>query len=146
MPGRGAVRDHRDRLRPRMRRVRPDLDVEHRGEAAESLGADAEPIHLLVELEAQLLVPVPRIPGGHQPAPIVGTVSSTQSTIESEGFSIANFDLFSEPAPFAATSTATVFPGTSSMWITAGVLSFVFLRPKTGSSTMDARSLLSGCR
>jgi len=88
----------------------------------------------------------PSIPGGHQPAPIVGTVFSTQSTIESEGFSIVNFALFSEPAPLAATSTSTVFPGTSSMWITAGVLSFVFLRPKTGSSTMEARSLLSGCR
>ena len=43
------------------------------------------------------------MPGGHQPAPIVGTVFSTQSTIESDGLSIANFDLFSEPPPFAAT-------------------------------------------
>jgi len=32
-------------------------------------------------------MPMPRMPGGHQPAPIVGTVLSTQSTIESDGFS-----------------------------------------------------------
>jgi len=43
-------------------------------------------------------------------------------------------------------SDAVVFPGTISVWITAGVLSFVFLRPKIGSSTMEARSVLSGCR
>ncbi len=47
-------------------------------------------------------MPMPSIPGGHQPAPIVGTVFTTQSTIESDGFSITNFDLFSEPPPFAA--------------------------------------------
>ena len=38
---------------------------------------------------------------------------------------MTNFDLFSEPPPFAATVTSTVSPGTSSMWMTAGVLSFV---------------------
>ena len=58
--------------------------------------------------------PMPSMPGGHQPAPIVGTVFSTQSTIESDGFSITNFDLFSEPPPFAAIFTSTVLPGTSS--------------------------------
>ena len=35
-------------------------------------------------------MPMPSIPGGHQPAPIVGTVLSTQSTMESEGLSMAN--------------------------------------------------------
>ncbi len=43
--------------------------------------------------------------------PSSGTVSSTQSTIESEGFSIVNIDLFSEPPPLAATVTSTVLPG-----------------------------------
>jgi hypothetical protein len=66
--------------------------------------------------------------GRHQPAPMVGTVLSTQSTTESEGLSIANFALASEPPPFAATSTSIVLPGTSSMLTTAGVLSPVFLR------------------
>ena len=84
------------------------------------------------------------MPGGHQPAPIVGTVFSTQSTIESEGLSITNFDLFSEPPPFAATLTSTVLPGTSSMWMTAGVLSRVLTRVNSGSARIEARSLLSG--
>ena len=50
-------------------------------------------------------------PGGHQPAPMSGTMSSTQSATESEGFSIANMDLFSEPPPLAATVISTRSPG-----------------------------------
>ena len=50
-------------------------------------------------------MPMPSMPGGHQPAPIVGTVLTTQSTIESDGFSIASLDLFSEPPPLAAISS-----------------------------------------
>ena len=38
-------------------------------------------------------IPKPSIPGGHQPAPICGTVSTTQSTMLSEGFNITNLDL-----------------------------------------------------
>ena len=91
-------------------------------------------------------MPMPSIPGGHQPAPIVGTVFRTQSTIESPGLSIANFALFSEPPPFAASRTSTESPGTSCTWITAGVLSRVFFRAKAGSATMEARKMLSGCR
>ncbi len=91
-------------------------------------------------------MPMPSMPGGHQPAPIVGTVFSTQSTIESDGLSIANFDLFSEPPPLAAIFTSTVLPGTTSMWTTAGVLSRVFFRAPAGSATIDARSVLSGSR
>ncbi len=59
-------------------------------------------------------MPMPSMPGGHHPAPMVGTVFNTQSTIESEGSSITNFDLFSEPPPLAATCTSTVSPGTIS--------------------------------
>ena len=90
-------------------------------------------------------MPMPSMPGGHQPAPMVGTVFSTQSTMLSDGLSIVNFDLFSEPPPFAATVTSTVSPGTTSMWITAGVLSRVFLRIPAGSDTIEARSTFSGC-
>ena len=91
-------------------------------------------------------MPMPMMPGGHQPAPIVGTVFSTQSTIESDGFSMTNFDFASEPPPLAATITSTVSPGTSVMFTTAGVLSPVFLRAPAGSARMLARSLLSSCR
>ena len=75
---------------------------------------------------------------------MVGTVFSTQSAMESDGFSMANFDLASEPPPLAATSTSTRLPGTICTLITAGVLSLVFLRAKSDSSRTDARSLLSG--
>ena len=109
-----------------------------------SIGSISDSLAINIAFSAVPPAPMPSIPGGHQPAPIVGTVFSTQSTSESDGLSITNFDLFSEPPPFAATFTSTVFPGTSSIWMTAGVLSRVFLRPKSGSSTIDARSLLSG--
>jgi hypothetical protein len=74
--------------------------------------------------------PMPSMPGGHQPAPIVGTVFSTQSTTLSLGLSITNLLLFSLPPPLAATVTSTVLPGTTLMCTTAGVLSLVFLRAK----------------
>src|SRR6267142_3751756 len=91
-------------------------------------------------------MPTPSMPGGHQPAPISGTISNTQSATESDGFSMANIDLFSEPPPFAATVISSVSPGANSVWITAGVLSRVLPRLNAGSETMDARSLLSGFR
>ena len=64
--------------------------------------------------------------------------------MESDGFSIANFDLASEPPPFAATITSTVSPGTILTLMTAGVLSLVLLRLPAGSASTEARSLLSG--
>jgi len=91
-------------------------------------------------------MPIPSIPGGHQPAPISGTISTTQSATESDGFNMANMDLFSDPPPFAATVISTASPATISVWITAGVLSRVLDRLNAGSDTMDARSLLSGSR
>src|SRR3546814_7183820 len=90
-------------------------------------------------------MPMPSIPGGHQPAPIFGTISSTQSTIESLGFSIANLVLFSDPPPLAATVMSSLSPGTTRVWMTAGVLSFVFVRLNAGSATIEARSRFSGC-
>ena len=64
--------------------------------------------------------------------------------MESFGFIITNLLLFSLPPPLEATITSTVLPGTMLMLMTAGVLSFVFLRSKIGSFRIDARSLLSG--
>ncbi len=102
--------------------------------------------HLAISIAFSGVPPMPSesIPGGHQSAPIVGTTDSTQSTIESFGSSIANFDLFSEPPPFAATITSTLSPGTSSTCVTAGVLSFVLTRLPSGSASTEPRSLLSG--
>jgi hypothetical protein len=60
-------------------------------------------------------MPMPSMPGGHQPAPMVGTVLSTQSTMLSLGLSMTIFDLFSEPPPLAATVTSSSSPGTTSM-------------------------------
>ena len=79
-------------------------------------------------------MPMPSMPGGHQPAPMVGTVLRTQSTTESEGLSMANLDLASEPPPLAATVMSTVSPVTSSTKTAAGVLSLVFLRVQAGSA------------
>ena len=45
-------------------------------------------------------MPMPSMPGGHQPAPMVGTVFSTQSTMESDGLSMAIFDLFLRTTAF----------------------------------------------
>ena len=89
-------------------------------------------------------IPMPNIPGGHQPAPIVGTVFNTQSTILSEGLSITNFALASDPPPLAAISTSTALPMTTSMCTTAGVLSLVLIRFPAGSFNIEARKILSG--
>ena len=91
-------------------------------------------------------MPIPSIPGGHQPAPICGSISSTHSTTLSLGFIIMNLDLFSLPPPLAATSMLTVEPGTRSTCSTHGVLSRVLRRVNAGSARTEARSLLSGLR
>jgi len=65
---------------------------------------------------------------------------------ESLGLSTAKRALFSEPPPLAAMVISTWSPGTSSVWITAGVLSPVLWRAPAGSSTTEARSGLSGSR
>ena len=76
-----------------------------------SIGSISDSFASSMAFSAVPPTPMPSMPGGHQPAPIVGTVFSTQSTIESLGLSITNFDLFSEPPPFAATVTSTSSPG-----------------------------------
>ena len=101
---------------------------------------------ITIAFSAEPPIPIPSIPGGHHPAPMVGTVFNTQSTIESLGLSIANFALFSEPPPLAERRTSMVSPGTISMCTTAGVLSRVLTREKAGSATIEARRRLSGRR
>ena len=91
-------------------------------------------------------MPTPRIPGGHQPAPILGTAERIQSVTESEGFSIVNIALASLPPPLAATSTVSLSPGTRRVWITAGVLSPVLTRAPFGSMSTEPRSTFSGVR
>src|SRR5690606_29714458 len=55
VPGGGAVGDHRHRQVGGMGRVVLDLHVQHGGQAAQALGADAEGVDLLVQLQPQLL-------------------------------------------------------------------------------------------
>src|SRR3546814_105936 len=57
-----------------------------------SIGSISDSLASSIAFSAVPPMPIPSMPGGHQPAPIVGTVFSTQSTIESDGLSIANFD------------------------------------------------------
>ena len=111
-----------------------------------SMGSINTSLAISMAFSAVPPMPMPSMPGGHQPAPMVGTVFITQSTTLSLGLSITNLLLFSLPPPLAATCTSTVLPGTTVMWITAGVLSPVFLRANCGSATMEARSLLSWLR
>ena len=111
-----------------------------------SMSSISDSLAISIAFSAVPPMPMPSMPGGHQPAPIVGTVFITQSTIESLGLSITNLLLFSEPPPLAATITSTMLPGTICTLMTAGVLSLVFLRPNSGGLTTDARSTLSGLR
>ena len=97
-----------------------------------SMGSMSASLASNMAFSAEPPMPMPNIPGGHQPAPMSGTVLSTQSWSESDGLSITNLDLFSEPPPLAATVISSSSPATSCVWITAGVLSRVFLREKFG--------------
>jgi hypothetical protein len=53
--GRGAVRHHRDRQVGGMGRIIEHFDIQHGGQTAETLCADAERVDLLVQLDAQFL-------------------------------------------------------------------------------------------
>ena len=77
-----------------------------------SMGSISDSLASSIAFSGVPPIPTPRSPGGHQPAPIVGTTSSTHSATESDGFSIANFAFASLPPPFAATSTESLSPGT----------------------------------
>ena len=88
--------------------------------------------------------PIPRIPGGHQPAPMPGIVSTTQSDRLSLGFKVLNRALFSDPPPLAASVISIVSPATSSVCTTAGVLSPVLCLLPNGGDTTEGRRGLSG--
>ena len=109
-----------------------------------SIGSISASLASSIAFSAVPPMPMPSMPGGHQPAPMVGTVFSTQSTIESDGLSMANFDFASEPPPLAATITSTLPPGTTLKLTMAGVLSPVLRRLPAGSASTEARSLFSG--
>ena len=111
-----------------------------------SIGSISTSLASSIAFSAVPPTPMPSMPGGHQPAPMVGTVFSTQSTRLSLGFIMMNLLLFSLPPPLAATVTSSLSPGTTVMWMTAGVLSLVFLRSNSGSASTEARSGLSGFR
>ncbi len=109
-----------------------------------SMGSMRDSLARVMAFSAVPPMPMPSMPGGHQPAPMVGTVLRIQSTMESEGLSMANLDLASEPPPLDATVMSSPSPATSSVTTMAGVLSFVFLRVKAGSARTEARRMLSG--
>ena len=109
-----------------------------------SIGSMSDSLARTMDFSAVPPMPMPSIPGGHQPAPMVGTVFTTQSATESVGLSMANLALASEPPPLLATVMSSAEPGTSSTTTMAGVLSPVFLRVKAGSARMLGRRRLSG--
>ena len=111
--------------------------------SAMSMGSMRDCLARSMAFSAVPPIPMPSMPGGHQPAPRVSTVPTTQSATESLGLRAANLALFSEPPPLAATWTSTLSPATMSTWRLAGVLSPVLRRSNSGSTTMDARSGLS---
>src|ERR1039457_4662515 len=67
--------------------------------SAMSMGAINDFLASNMAFSALPPMPTPSMPGGHHPAPISGTISNTQSATESEGFNMANMDLFSDPPP-----------------------------------------------
>ena len=75
-----------------------------------SIGSIRDALAISIAFSAVPPAPIPIIPGGHQPAPIVGIVLRTQSVRLSSGLSTVNFDLFSDPPPFAATVISNVSP------------------------------------
>ena len=102
--------------------------------------------HLAISIAFSGEPPMPSesMPGGHQSAPMVGTMR--QHPVDDRVATAAasrTCDLFSQPPPLAATITSTLSPGTSSTCVTAGVLSPVLLRLPSGSASIEARSGLS---
>ena len=78
--------------------------------SAISIGSIRHSFAINIAFSAVPPTPIPIIPGGHQPAPIVGIILSTQSATLSEGLSTVNLALFSEPQPLAATIKLNLLP------------------------------------
>ncbi|MDI3493544.1 MAG: hypothetical protein PWP17_1427 [Desulfomicrobiaceae bacterium] len=76
-------------------------------------------------------IPTPTMVGGHGLGPASAMVRTTNSLIPFQpcaGFSMAMRDMFSDPPPLAMKRMRRVSPGTTWVWMMAGVLSPVFLR------------------
>ena len=85
--------------------------------------------------------PTPAISGGQASGPAVrmhSRIHSLTPSTPSAGVSILYFERFSQPPPLAMIWMWSSLPGTTSRWITAGVLSPVFTRSK-GERTIEAR-------
>jgi hypothetical protein len=63
---------------------------------------------------------------------------SLTPSIPAAGVSIVYLERFSQPPPLAMMATLSSAPGTTSTWMTAGVLSPVFTR-SNGERTIEAR-------
>ena len=74
------------------------------------------------------------------PARLTHSVTKfTISCLVAEGVNIFRRLMFSLPKPFGAAMMCILSPGTIRVWMTAGVLLFVFLR-SSGSPTIERRS------
>src|SRR3977135_1367776 len=58
--------------------------------SAMSIGSLSASFAITIAFSAVPPMPMPSMPGGHQPAPIVGTAFTTQSTMESDQWSLAH--------------------------------------------------------
>ena len=94
-----------------------------------SMGSFSTCLAMVIALSTLPPMPSPRMPGGHQPAPSVSTVFTTQSATEAEGFSTANFVLFSDPPPLADTSKV-IFGGVPSSNLPVAISWLLLIRSK----------------
>jgi hypothetical protein len=78
-----------------------------------SIGSIKENFAINIAFSAVPPTPIPIIPGGHHPAPILGIFLSTHSVKSSSGLRTLNLALFSEPQPFAATIMSRIEPDTT---------------------------------
>ena len=87
-------------------------------------------------------MPTPTTSGGQGLPLASSTARSTKLTMPSRpwpGRRIVMRLMFSQPPPLGMTLTLNASPGTRSTWMTAGVLSPVFLRAENGCVTIDFR-------
>src|ERR1035437_10935207 len=109
-----------------------------------SMGSMRDSLARVMAFSAVPPMPMPSMPGGHQPAPMVGTVLRTQSVMESDGLSMANLDLASEPPPLLATVMSRAEPSINSTTTMAGGLSRGFVREKAGGLRKGGGGTVAG--
>ena len=71
------------------------------------MGSIKDSLAISIAFSAVPPMPIPSMPGGHHPAPMEGTCSTTQSATLALGERLANLVLFSDPPPLAATVIST---------------------------------------